>query len=324
MIDDRGKPCTSVIPRVVSTLANLASGLIRRGLDQPPSSINDSRSAFKTDERDRVLIVDDDQAIQEVCGNILTEAGYEVRITLNGFDAVRIAKEFRPHVALLGFSMRAGDGVRLGMELSDLFPQTKIVLRIEVDCSQDMDDFVGNGYRFGLLPWPIEKEDFLHRMMWWMIRARDSDLVTGFGIEGMLNCTLRLQSARRDRLSIIFFDVFEDWHKENADVSPRERRKLLGELARWIDATRRAIDSPYRYGENNFALVLHNASKDFAEKMRGKLSNLIHETDWHELSGCPVSLIARFAIASLPDNEHTIEELVARAMETLSGESATS
>jgi hypothetical protein len=216
------------------------------------------------------------------------------------------------------------DGVVLGMNLSDFLPHTKIVLWGEVNGSEDLDDLERQGYKFGLFPRPYEKEELLNRMLWWMIRSRDDDLVTGFYLEGMLNCALRLWPARGNKFSVIFFDIFEHWNQESAAISPRERRRLLGELARGVDAIRRAIDTPYRYGENNFALQVHNGSKDFTEETKDKLAKLIHETNWQEQTGCCVSLSAKFAVVSFPEDHRTIEELIAKAMETLAGDDTTS
>jgi len=45
--------------------------------------------------RRRVLLVDDEEALVEVVGKMLTEAGYDVRSTLDATNAITIAREFQ-------------------------------------------------------------------------------------------------------------------------------------------------------------------------------------------------------------------------------------
>jgi GGDEF domain-containing protein len=80
----------------------------------------------------------------------------------------------------------------------------------------------------------------------------------------------------------------------------------------------------YRYGENNFALLLIQTAKDLAERKKNELSKLIHETDWQKVTGHSVSLTAKFAVVSFPEEHRTNDELIAMALETLSDKAAAS
>lgn len=67
----------------------------------------------------RILLVDDNVDAAELLGMLLETDGYEVRIANNGEDALRIAREFSPHVAVLDLGLPdiAGDevGRRIGL-----------------------------------------------------------------------------------------------------------------------------------------------------------------------------------------------------------------
>jgi CheY-like chemotaxis protein len=57
-----------------------------------------------------VLLADDNPDAVERLGLILRSAGHDVRTAADGEEAVRVAKEFRPHVAFLDLGMPNADG----------------------------------------------------------------------------------------------------------------------------------------------------------------------------------------------------------------------
>jgi CheY-like chemotaxis protein len=59
----------------------------------------------------RVLVVDDDPALREMLGMVLTDEGYDVRRARHGLEAVaHIEGGFRPDVVLLDYMMPYMDG----------------------------------------------------------------------------------------------------------------------------------------------------------------------------------------------------------------------
>jgi CheY-like chemotaxis protein len=127
----------------------------------------------------RVLLVDDQEALVEVAGKMLTEAGYDVRSTLDATKAIAIAQEFNPHVALLGVVMPGIDGIKLSMEFVRHLPRTKVVFwadvwreREKVITPQVLNQWREQGYYFDILPSPFEKEELLKKMKAWVHEAR--------------------------------------------------------------------------------------------------------------------------------------------------------
>ncbi|MFP4620567.1 MAG: response regulator transcription factor [Bacteroidales bacterium] len=58
-----------------------------------------------------ILLVDDEQDVLEFLEYNLKKAGYQVYTTLNGMDAIRKAKEIKPHLILLDVMMPDLDGI---------------------------------------------------------------------------------------------------------------------------------------------------------------------------------------------------------------------
>jgi CheY-like chemotaxis protein len=65
----------------------------------------------------RVLVVDDSLAIVRTCARLLQYAGFEVRTASNGRDALKVASEFHPQVALLDLGLPGLDGCEVARRL---------------------------------------------------------------------------------------------------------------------------------------------------------------------------------------------------------------
>jgi len=77
----------------------------------------------------KILLVDDEPDILEIVGYNLTNEGYDTKSTANGIEALKIAKEYQPHIILLDIMMPEMDGIETCEKLRDLdaFKDTIIV-----------------------------------------------------------------------------------------------------------------------------------------------------------------------------------------------------
>ena len=73
--------------------------------------------ALKAFPRGRVLVVDDSLDIVRTCAILLQYAGFEVRTASNGHDALKIAVEFHPQIALLDIGLPDLDGYEIARRL---------------------------------------------------------------------------------------------------------------------------------------------------------------------------------------------------------------
>lgn len=77
----------------------------------------------------RVLVADDHALIRESFRALLERKGYDVAgEAVNGQDAVRMARELKPDVALLDLSMPVLNGVDAGREIQRAHKDTHVVL----------------------------------------------------------------------------------------------------------------------------------------------------------------------------------------------------
>ena len=102
-------------------------------LGTPTVERADSKSAqcrFKSDSRHvslkpaaRILVAEDEALIRLDLVEMLTEAGYEVVAqATNGVEAIALAKEFKPDLAILDVKMPELDGISAAQEIIEISP----------------------------------------------------------------------------------------------------------------------------------------------------------------------------------------------------------
>lgn len=65
----------------------------------------------------RVLIADDDRDTVLTLGILLRSEGYDVRLAQSGTEALTVAEQFRPDIALLDLNMPGRTGLEVAQEL---------------------------------------------------------------------------------------------------------------------------------------------------------------------------------------------------------------
>jgi two-component system NtrC family response regulator len=81
-----------------------------------------------TDQRLKVLVVDDDERSRELFCEILTSAGYVVRAASDGLNAISHMEASRFDVVLTDFSMPGMDGLDLLVEIGNRWPESRVVV----------------------------------------------------------------------------------------------------------------------------------------------------------------------------------------------------
>ncbi|MBP6763344.1 MAG: response regulator [Rubrivivax sp.] len=76
---------------------------------------------MNTGIKGRILVVDDDRLVLATVSNGLSEAGYDVIDADNGDDAILMAREYRPQLALLDIRMEGKSGFDVAETLRDAY-----------------------------------------------------------------------------------------------------------------------------------------------------------------------------------------------------------
>jgi two-component system OmpR family response regulator len=75
-----------------------------------------------------LLIVDDDEVLGAVLARVLTRQGYTVRLAGNVREALEVARDFRPRIALLDLCLPDGTGTELAAQLRAEHEDVALVL----------------------------------------------------------------------------------------------------------------------------------------------------------------------------------------------------
>jgi DNA-binding response OmpR family regulator len=80
--------------------------------------------------KQRVLIADDEPNIVISLEFLMEQSGYEIRTVANGDDALRVAREFRPHLMLLDIMLPLKNGFEVCQVIreSPEFKAVKIIM----------------------------------------------------------------------------------------------------------------------------------------------------------------------------------------------------
>ena len=79
------------------------------------------QGANSTTSKGRILVVDDDRLVLATVTHGLSQAGYEVIDADNGDDAILLAREHRPELALLDIRMEGKSGFDVAQTLRDAY-----------------------------------------------------------------------------------------------------------------------------------------------------------------------------------------------------------
>ena len=116
--------------------------------------------------------------------------------------------------------------------------------------------------------------------------------------------------------SVVFIDL--DHFKQINDTHGHLiGSKLLAEVGNIVKSACRRIDFAFRYGGDEFVIVLPQASKENAFVVARRLHKLIGETHWLTDEGLDIRFTASIGVASFPSDAKTKVELLHLADEAM-------
>ena len=127
-----------------------------------------------------------------------------------------------------------------------------------------------------------------------------------------------LERSRRFSLpfSLIFIDL-DHFKRVNDLYGHLTGSRLLAEIARTIKNNVRGIDSAFRYGGDEFIVLLPQTGKDAALEVTQRLLHSLQETRYLLSEGLELRMLASFGIASYPEDGNSIQEIIGAADEMM-------
>jgi two-component system OmpR family response regulator len=163
-------------------------------------------------EPDRLLVVDDEDALLDLLGDALRFAGYEVHTARSGFDALRVAADTSPALVLLDVNLPDLDGFEVCQRLRrDGYDVPVIFLTARDDPSDLRTGFTRGGDDYVTKPFSLEE--------------------LNYRIQAVLRRSRRLVAIDGETLSCADLRMDVDAHRvwrgdDEVELSPTEFRLL--------------------------------------------------------------------------------------------------
>jgi diguanylate cyclase (GGDEF)-like protein len=245
-----------------------------------------------------ILIVDDDAGIRDTMHEFIGMSGYEAMAAGSAEEALEILKTKQADVVISDISLPGMDGLELTDRIKKNFDADVIVITgysadysYEEAISKGASDFLFKPVRFAELLLRLKrvlKERHLTQERVKMLEQLQT-LATTDGLTKLFNSRhfynqLTLEVDRSIRynppLSLLLLDI--DHFKEfNDSFGHLEGDKVLVRLAQIIESCLRKLDTAYRYGGEEFTVILPETTGDEAETVAYRIKNAVEEEKFH-------------------------------------------
>ena len=220
-----------------------------------------------------VLCVDDDPGIRELLHEIITRLGHSSITAVDGIDALEKLADGHFDIVITDISMPRMDGIELINKITTDFGDVDIIVITAYEIIYKYTDIIALGASdFISKPFDINVlEAKLNRVLSEReLRAELKRLSTRDGLTGLYNRryfdeNLNHEVSRALRqsysLHLLFIDL-DGLKQYNDKFGHQEGDNLLRGLAEVIlENIRKDVDSAYRYGGDEFAVILPHANR---------------------------------------------------------------
>ncbi len=267
-----------------------------------------------------ILIVDDDIAIKESVEEYLKILSYEVKSALNARDALTILKTFDADMVLTDIMMQGMDGLELTKKIKARFDTDVMVMTgYSADYSYEeavkagASDFIFKPFRFEELDLRIKRvlrESEFKKERTLLLKEMEQLAITD-GLTGLYNSRqffhqIKQEIKRYDRysrsLSLMILDI--DFFKHYNDTwGHLEGDKVLMHIGRIINDCMRSMDTAYRYGGEEFAILLPETDLKMACVVGARIKDNIADEVFRPEPGKTQSVTVSIGASELVDGE---------------------
>lgn len=220
-----------------------------------------------------ILIVDDDLAIKESVEEYLKILNYEVKSALNAKKALELLDSFKADVVLTDIMMQGMDGLELTRKIKSSFDTDVVVMTgysaeysYEEAVQAGASDFIFKPFRFEELDLRIKRvlrEASFKRERLKLLKELEklaiTDALTGLYNSRHFFAQIKTEIKRYSRysraLSLLILDI-DFFKKYNDTWGHLEGDKVLMRIGKTINSCMRSMDTAYRYGGEEFAILL--------------------------------------------------------------------
>lgn len=162
----------------------------------------------------------------------------------------------------------------------------------------------------------IENARAVHRIQELSITDDCTGLYNARHLFSMLSEEVHRSRRFGYEFSLLFLDL-DHFKRVNDEHGHLVGSKLLAQVGQALRENLRLVDAAFRYGGDEFAILLPQTSKDAALLVAQRLMTVFHSRQWLTGEGVALSLRASIGIASFPDDATSPQAIVQRADEMM-------
>ena len=241
-------------------------------------------------KKEFILVVDDDQRVCEVLKELLGALQYPTASALGGEEALRMLKEKSYTFLLADMKMPEVDGMELIRRSRENFPNVSVIAMTGYADEYKYVDIINAGAN-DFVKKPIDIAELEAKIVR-CISERDlkrelnrlsiTDSLTGLFNQRQFYTRLREEIVRSTRqkhpLALILLDLdnFKEYNDKHGHLAGDHALRHVGKAI--LRSIREGVDSGYRYGGDEFAIILIDSDILIAEEIGKRVRVAIRDS----------------------------------------------
>ena len=261
------------------------------------------KSIARKDVKGRILIVDDAPDTLEIIQKLLRYEGYHVALASTGEEGVKKVEEEKPDVVLMDINLPGIDGTEALRRIRILNPLQCVIMLTAFATVDNAIQALKEGAS-DFVKKPFENEHLIHivnqclekyktlkekeKLEEEVRRLSVTDDLTGLYNHRHFFKTLEAELVRLKRqrtslsLMMVDLDQFKSYNDRYGHLEGDKVLKNVGEIVK--HSIRHNVDSGYRYGGDEFAVLLIGASMDRAMTIAERIRSSIEKTEFQNIT----------------------------------------
>ena len=275
----------------------------------------------------KVLIVDDDHSILRLLGTALETFGHDYESAEDGCVAVEKLKNESFAVVITDMMMPNMDGMELLKHIKEHYPRTDVIVvtghtetyRYTDVIKSGASDFISKPFNIDELEAKLNRVIREQKLIHKLEHLSMCDVLTDLFNRRCFDAKLKEEIPRAHRqgytvfLAIVDVDRFKEYNDNFGHMAGDLVLQAIGKIL--VHCTRENVDWSFRYGGDEFAIILPYTTYDQAVHIAERILERYNESNFSYTS---LSIgLAQFVRDSERDWKEDIENLISRADKAL-------